>query len=186
MTLHSLYNKFALFSLMIALTSSATAAEDLAQRVDLLEAKAAHLSSKDNSFRSLVSQGIENLDRKKSGYVDGLQLIEVQKLNRKAAAEIVADSESLRIEAVQLLQAARNTLGFHSVQQGETAALGDRVFAIIQLTRCVEFETELVSQNQYVPEALSLALSVAEGCKRVLSVIRNEPIPPVTQKQKKK
>lgn len=176
----------AVLLLSITLASIAIAADDLVSRVSLLEAKASHLQTQEEGFRSLVSQGIKSLNRNKDGYVDVYQVTELQNLNRKAAGDILSDSEALQNEAVRVLKEEGNSLGLLSVQQGETASVGDRLFAIIQITRCVDFGTQLVSQNQYVPEALSLATEVADGCKNLVSAIRKDQSSANKKKTEKK
>lgn len=159
----------------IALFPSLSSAQiGIKERIQMLEVQAAHLLSRAQSYQTAVSHASANLPRAKDGSIDSLQWIEIRDLNRKAAADIYADADNLRREASLALAEGRSSLGFFTVQQGETVSLGARVFAAVQVVDCVEFTTHVIAQNQSLQEALAFAKTVSEGCKKLVATLRGE------------
>ena len=151
-----------------------TAQSATKERIQTLEVQAAHLLSRAQAYQATVSQATANLPRAKDGSIDSLQWLDSRDLNRKAASEIYADADNLRREAALALAEGRSSLGFFSVQQGETIALGSRIFAAVQVVDCVEFTTRVIAQNQSLPEALAFAKTVTDGCKKLVATLRGE------------
>jgi hypothetical protein len=103
-----------------------------------------------------------------------LNFLEIRKLNNSAAKKIMDEADVLHSEAVAFVAMARSSPFFVARESGESATIADRVFATLQQISCVRFSTELISNNQDLPAAISLAETVAKDCDNVVRLVRKE------------